>query len=61
MYGLDGMLIGVDGEISFIGSDIDGGELFEFGLGIDLLNFYKDEDVLKVVCVLVVNELEFVV
>ncbi len=46
MYGPDGMPIGADGETSLIGSDIDGGELFEFGSGIDLPNLHKDEDVL---------------
>ncbi|WP_114716402.1 flagellar basal-body MS-ring/collar protein FliF, partial [Vibrio cholerae] len=49
MYGPDGMPIGADGETSLIGSDIDGGELFEFGSGIDLPNLHKDEDVLKAV------------
>lgn len=34
MYGPDGMPIGADGETSLIGSDIDGGELFEFGSGV---------------------------
>lgn len=48
MYGPDGMPIGADGETSLIGSDIDGGELFEFGSGIDLPNLHKDEDVLKI-------------
>lgn len=47
MYGPDGMPIGADGETSLIGSDIDGGELFEFGSGIDLPNLHKDEDVLE--------------
>ncbi|MBD1177023.1 flagellar M-ring protein FliF [Vibrio cholerae] len=58
MYGLDGMPIGADGETSLIGSDIDGGELFEFGSGIDLPNLHKDEDVLKAVRALVANEPE---
>lgn len=58
MYGPDGMLIGADGETSLIGSDIDGGELFEFGSGIDLPNLHKDEDVLKAVRALVANEPE---
>lgn len=53
MYGPDGMPIGADGETSLIGSDIDGGELFEFGSGIDLPNLHKDEDVLKAVRALV--------
>lgn len=58
MYGPDGMPIGADGETSLIGSDIDGGELFEFGSGIDLPNLHKDEDVLKAVRALVANEPE---
>ncbi|HAS5925013.1 TPA: flagellar basal body M-ring protein FliF [Vibrio cholerae] len=58
MYGPDGMPIGADGEASLIGSDIDGGELFEFGSGIDLPNLHKDEDVLKAVRALVANEPE---
>ncbi|CSA37864.1 flagellar MS-ring protein [Vibrio cholerae] len=58
MYGPDGMPIGADGEKSLIGSDIDGGELFEFGSGIDLPNLHKDEDVLKAVRALVANEPE---
>lgn len=41
-----------------IGSDIEGGELFEFGSGIDLPNLHKDEDVLKAVRALVANEPE---
>ncbi|EQB8875594.1 flagellar basal-body MS-ring/collar protein FliF [Vibrio cholerae] len=58
MYGPDGMPIGADGETSLIGNDIDGGELFEFGSGIDLPNLHKDEDVLKAVRALVANEPE---
>ncbi|ENM5840060.1 flagellar M-ring protein FliF [Vibrio mimicus] len=58
MYGPDGMPIGADGETSLIGSDIDSGELFEFGSGIDLPNLHKDEDVLKAVRALVANEPE---
>ncbi|ENM3764802.1 flagellar M-ring protein FliF [Vibrio cholerae] len=58
MYGPDGMPIGADGETSLIGGDIDGGELFEFGSGIDLPNLHKDEDVLKAVRALVANEPE---
>ncbi|EJL6376899.1 flagellar M-ring protein FliF [Vibrio cholerae] len=58
MYGPDGMPISADGETSLIGSDIDGGELFEFGSGIDLPNLHKDEDVLKAVRALVANEPE---
>ncbi|EMY6820491.1 flagellar M-ring protein FliF [Vibrio cholerae] len=58
MYGPDGMTIGADGETSLIGSDIDGGELFEFGSSIDLPNLHKDEDVLKAVRALVANEPE---
>ncbi|WPC74853.1 flagellar basal-body MS-ring/collar protein FliF [Vibrio porteresiae] len=58
MYGPDGLPIGADGETSLIGSDIDGGELFEFGSGIDLPNLHKDEDVLKAVRALVANEPE---
>ncbi|MEZ9601183.1 flagellar basal-body MS-ring/collar protein FliF, partial [Vibrio sp. 10N.286.46.A8] len=53
MYGPDGMPIGVDGETSLIGGDIEGGELFEFGSSIDLPNLHKDEDVLKAVRALV--------
>lgn len=58
LYGPDGMPIGADGETSLIGSDIEGGELFEFGSGIDLPNLHKDEDVLKAVRALVANEPE---
>lgn len=58
LYGPDGLPIGIDGETSLIGSDIDGGELFEFGSGIDLPNLHKDEDVLKAVRALVANEPE---
>ncbi|CAK2500444.1 Flagellar M-ring protein [Vibrio crassostreae] len=58
MYGHDGMPIGVDGETSLIGGDIEGGELFEFGSSIDLPNLHKDEDVLKAVRALVANEPE---
>ncbi len=57
-YGPDGLPIGLDGETSLIGSDIEGGELFEFGSGIDLPNLHKDEDVLKAVRALVANEPE---
>ncbi|WP_241749882.1 flagellar basal-body MS-ring/collar protein FliF [Vibrio vulnificus] len=58
MYGPDGLPIGADGETSLIGSDIDAGELFEFGSSIDLPNLHKDEDVLKAVRALVANEPE---
>lgn len=58
LYGPDGMPIGANGETSLIGKDIDGGELFEFGSGIDLPNLHKDEDVLKAVRALVANEPE---
>ncbi|MGL4224308.1 flagellar basal-body MS-ring/collar protein FliF [Vibrio misgurnus] len=58
MYGPDGMPIGMDGETSLIGSEIENGELFEFGSGIDLPNLHKDEDVLKAVRALVANEPE---
>lgn len=58
LYGPDGMPIGADGETSLIGGDIEGGELFEFGSGIDLPNLHKDEDVLKAVRALVANEPE---
>ncbi len=58
MYGPDGMPIGLDGETSLIGGDIEGGDLFEFGTGIDLPNLHKDEDVLKAVRALVANEPE---
>ncbi|SHO55855.1 flagellar basal-body MS-ring/collar protein FliF [Vibrio quintilis] len=58
LYGPDGLPIGADGETSLIGSDIDGGELFEFGSSIDLPNLHKDEDVLKAVRALVANEPE---
>ncbi|WP_202436324.1 MULTISPECIES: flagellar basal-body MS-ring/collar protein FliF [Vibrio] len=58
LYGPDGLPIGADGETSLIGGDIDGGELFEFGSGIDLPNLHKDEDVLKAVRALVANEPE---
>ena len=58
LYGPDGLPIGADGETSLIGSEIDGGELFEFGSGIDLPNLHKDEDVLKAVRALVANEPE---
>ncbi|NVJ57780.1 MAG: flagellar M-ring protein FliF, partial [Vibrionaceae bacterium] len=58
LYGPDGLPIGADGETSLIGSDLDGGELFEFGSSIDLPNLHKDEDVLKAVRALVANEPE---
>ncbi len=58
MYGPDGLPIGADGETSLIGSEIEGGELFEFGSSIDLPNLHKDEDVLKAVRALVANEPE---
>lgn len=58
LYGPDGLPIGLDGETSLIGSDIEGGELFEFGSGIDLPNLHRDEDVLKAVRALVANEPE---
>jgi len=58
MYGPDGLPIGMDGETSLIGGDLDGGELFEFGSSIDLPNLHKDEDVLKAVRALVANEPE---
>lgn len=56
-YGADGMPITGD-ETSLIGSDIESGEAFEFGSGIDLPNLHKDEDVLKAVRALVANEPE---
>ncbi|NLS13227.1 flagellar M-ring protein FliF [Vibrio sp. SM6] len=58
LYGPDGLPIGLDGETSLIGGDIDSGELFEFGSTIDLPNLHKDEDVLKAVRALVANEPE---
>lgn len=58
LYGPDGLPIGADGETSLIGSDLEGGELFEFGSSIDLPNLHKDEDVLKAVRALVANEPE---
>ena len=58
MYGPDGIPIGSDGETSLLGGDIDAGEIFEFGAGIDLPNLNKDEDVLKAVRALVANEPE---
>ena len=58
MYGPDGLPIGMDGETSLIGGDIDGGDLFELGSTIDLPNLHKDEDVLKAVRALVANEPE---
>ncbi len=58
LYGPDGLPIGADGETSLIGSDIEGGDLFEFGSTIDLPNLHKDEDVLKAVRALVANEPE---
>ncbi|MDV7103221.1 flagellar basal-body MS-ring/collar protein FliF [Vibrio sp. TH_r3] len=57
-YDEDGMPITSDGETSLIGSDIESGEAFEFGSGIDLPNLHKDEDVLKAVRALVANEPE---
>lgn len=57
-YGPDGLPITADGETSLIGSDIESGEAFEFGSGIDLPNLHKDEDVLKAVRALVANEPE---
>lgn len=58
LYGPDGLPLGLDGETSLIGGDIDSSELFEFGSGIDLPNLHKDEDVLKAVRALVANEPE---
>jgi flagellar M-ring protein FliF len=58
LYGPDGMPIGANGETSLIGGDIEAGDLFEFGSGIDLPNLHKDEDVLKAVRALVANEPE---
>lgn len=58
LYGPDGLPLGMDGETSLIGSDIDSSELFEFSSGIDLPNLHKDEDVLKAVRALVANEPE---
>ncbi len=58
LYGPDGLPIGADGETSLIGSDLDGGDLFEIGSTIDLPNLHKDEDVLKAVRALVANEPE---
>jgi flagellar M-ring protein FliF len=60
----EGQIIGPDGlpisgdDTSLIGGDIEGGETFEFGSGIDLPNLHKDEDVLKAVRALVANEPE---
>lgn len=56
-YGADGLPLSGD-ETSLIGSDIESGESFEFGSGIDLPNLHKDEDVLKAVRALVANEPE---
>jgi len=56
-YGADGLPIIAD-ETSLIGSDIESGEAFEFGSGIDLPNLHRDEDVLKAVRALVANEPE---
>jgi len=56
-YGADGLPLSGD-ETSLIGSDIESGEAFEFGSGIDLPNLHKDEDVLKAVRALVANEPE---
>ncbi|WP_375750896.1 flagellar basal-body MS-ring/collar protein FliF [Vibrio sp. HN007] len=55
--GPDGLPIGAD-DTSLIGSDIESGEAFEFGSGIELPNLHKDEDVLKAVRALVANEPE---
>ncbi|USD65974.1 flagellar basal-body MS-ring/collar protein FliF [Vibrio sp. SCSIO 43136] len=57
-FGSDGLPMAADGDTSLIGSDIDIGETFEFGSGIDLPNLHKDEDVLKAVRALVANEPE---
>lgn len=60
----EGQVVGPDGlpisgdDTSLIGGDIEGGETFEFGSGIDLPNLHKDEDVLKAVRALVANEPE---
>ncbi|PWI35108.1 flagellar basal body M-ring protein FliF [Vibrio albus] len=53
----NGMPISAD-DTMLIGSDIEGGEVFEFGSGVDLPNLHKDEDVLKAVRALVANEPE---
>jgi flagellar M-ring protein FliF len=57
LLGEDGLPLHAD-ETSLIGSDIEGGDVFEFGSGIDLPNLHKDEDVLKAVRALVANEPE---
>ncbi|CCO44300.1 putative Flagellar M-ring protein fliF [Vibrio nigripulchritudo SOn1] len=57
-FGADGLPLSADGDTSLIGSDIDAGDSFEFGSGIDLPNLHKDEDVLKAVRALVANEPE---
>lgn len=57
-FGADGLPLSADGDTSLIGSDIDAGDAFEFGSGIDLPNLHKDEDVLKAVRALVANEPE---
>ena len=56
--GPDGMPVGADGEMGLIGSDLEGGDGFEFGSGVDLPNLHKDEDLLKAVRALVANEPE---
>ncbi len=56
--GADGLPLHTSGETGLIGSDIEDGEAFEFGSGIDLPNLHKDEDVLKAVRALVANEPE---
>ncbi len=56
--GADGLPVSADGDTSLIGGDIDSGDSFEFGSGIDLPNLHKDEDVLKAVRALVANEPE---
>jgi flagellar M-ring protein FliF len=58
VYGPDGLPLPADGEMGLIGGDIDAGESFEFGSGVNLPDLHKDEDVLKAVRALVANEPE---
>nr|WP_086941112.1 flagellar basal-body MS-ring/collar protein FliF [Thaumasiovibrio occultus] len=60
--GHDGLAANGHGDVSLLGSDIDGLDHFEFSSSsIDLPNLHKDEDLLKAVRALVANEPELAV
>ncbi|OAN18613.1 flagellar M-ring protein FliF [Photobacterium jeanii] len=49
-------IVAQDGDLSLIGSELDGADGFELSSGLDLPNLHKDEDLLKAVRALVANE-----